>query len=82
VRTRLIIENDVAAQLRAEAQRTGRPFKDVVNECLRRGLAQHDRPQIAAVFTVKPRDMGPLQSGAALAGVAGLLERLEGPGRA
>jgi len=82
VRTSLILDNDVAAQLRAEARRTGRPFNDVVNECLRRGLAQRGRPHVAAVFTVKPRDMGPLQSGAALDGVAGLLERLEGPGRA
>jgi len=29
VRTTLTLENDVAAQLRAEARRTGRPFKKI-----------------------------------------------------
>ena len=78
----MTLENDVAAQLRAEARRTGRPFKDLVNECLRRGLAQRDHSHTATSFSVKPRDMGPLQSGVSLDNVAELLERLEGPGRA
>ena len=38
-RTTLTLEPDVAARLKAEVQRTGLTFKDVVNDVLRRGLA-------------------------------------------
>ena len=82
MRTTLTLDSDVAARLRAEARRSGRPFKDVVNECLRRGLAQRDTGRTAARFEVKPRDMGALQPGVSLDNVAELLERIEGPDRA
>lgn len=82
MRTTLTLENDVAAQLRAEMRRTGRPFKDLVNECLRRGLAQRDRADTAVTFAVKPRDLGTLQPGMSLDNISELLERIEGPARA
>jgi hypothetical protein len=78
----LTLESDVASRLRAEARRTGRPFKDLVNECLRRGLAQRDVGRVATRFSVKPRDFGRLQPGLSLDNVADLLERIEGPERA
>jgi hypothetical protein len=81
VRTTLTLESDVASRLRAEARRTGRPFKDLVNECLRRGLAQRDVARVAARFSVKPHDFGRLQPGLSLDNVADLLERIEGPDR-
>lgn len=82
MRTTLTLEKDVAARLRAEARRSGRPFKDLVNECLRRGLAQRDRTPTRAHFEVKPRNMGALQPGLSLDNVAELLERIDGLDRA
>lgn len=81
MRTTLTLEKDVAARLKAESRRTGRPFKDVVNECLRHGLAQREPVRAAARFVVKPRDFGALRPGLDLDNVAELLERVEGPER-
>lgn len=39
MRTTLTLDDDLARRLREEARRTGRPFKEVVNEAIRRGLA-------------------------------------------
>ena len=39
MRTTLTLDEDVAAKLRAEARRSGRSFRDVVNDAIRRGLA-------------------------------------------
>jgi plasmid stability protein len=80
MRTTLTLDDDVAARLKAEARRSGRPFRDVVNEMLRRGLtprspgAQRRPPFKAAV-----RDLGELKPGLSLDDVAGLLEQVEGP---
>ena len=38
VRTALTLDDDVAAKLKAAARRSGRAFRDVVNETIRRGL--------------------------------------------
>lgn len=38
MRTTLTLDDDVAAKLKAEARRTGRAFRDVVNDALRLGL--------------------------------------------
>jgi plasmid stability protein len=81
VRTTLTLENDVAARLRAEARRTGRSFKDVVNECLRYGLARPEPAPTVSHFRVRPRDLGALQPGVSPDNVAELLERVEGPDR-
>ena len=42
VRTTLSLDDDVAAKLRDLAHRRKRPFKEVVNEVLRRGLATQE----------------------------------------
>jgi hypothetical protein len=53
VRTTLTLDDDVAAQLRRLAKDTGRPFKQVVNDALRAGLASRSAasPQDAAFPT-------------------------------
>jgi hypothetical protein len=79
VRTTLILEKDVASGLKAEARRSGRSFKDVVNKCLRTGLAQRGTTRAAPRFAVEPRDMGKLRPGISLDKLADLLERTEGP---
>jgi len=79
VRTTLTIESDIAARLKAEARRSGRPFKDIVNQCLRAGLV-HERARTAAAhFTVKTRDFGATAPGLSLDNIGELLERAEGP---
>ena len=39
MRTTLTLDDDVAAKLKTESRRAGRPFKEIVNETLRAGLA-------------------------------------------
>jgi hypothetical protein len=74
-RTTLTLDDDVAARLDIEARRSGRPFRDVVNEALRRGLETRAHPER---FEVEPRPMG-LQPGFDVDCVAALLDRLDGP---
>jgi hypothetical protein len=78
VRTTLTLEGDVAARLRAEARRTGRPFKALVNEALRAGLAEKRRLQPKQRFTIKAHDFGGLRPDVSLDNIGELLERIEG----
>ena len=49
MRTTLTLDDDVFAALEQEARRTHKPFKQVVNEALRRGLGPHTaRPKTPA----------------------------------
>jgi hypothetical protein len=78
-RTTLTIEDDIAERLQQEARRTGKPFKDLVNEALRRGLAR-EAGGSRKPFRVRSRKLG-LRPGIELDDVEGLIERLEGPDR-
>ncbi len=44
MRTTLTLDDDLARELRDEARRTGRSFKEVVNEAVRRGLSAGPEP--------------------------------------
>jgi hypothetical protein len=44
MRTTLTLDKDLATALRAEARRSGRPLKSIVNETLRAGLVARKRP--------------------------------------
>jgi hypothetical protein len=79
VRTTLTLDEDVAARLKAEARRKGRPFKEVVNDALRRGLVAERTLKARAPFRVEARDLGGLRPGVSLDNVAELLEQIEGP---
>lgn len=78
MRTTLTLDDDVAARLYAEARRTGRPFKSVVNERLRMALAQNAAVQKRKPFKIKPRAMGGPTDGASYDNVGALLEEIEG----
>ncbi|HEY8368497.1 MAG TPA: BrnA antitoxin family protein [Thermodesulfobacteriota bacterium] len=78
MRTTLTLDPDVAAKLKAEARRTGKPFKTVVNEALRLGLASR-REAPAARFEVRTRDLGGLRPGLSYDNVEELLDQIEGP---
>jgi plasmid stability protein len=79
VRTTLTLDDDVAAKLRSEARRSGRSFRDVVNEAIRRGLATRETTESVERFKVETRDLGALRPGLSLDNVAELLEIVEGP---
>lgn len=77
VRTTLTLDEDVAAQLRRESRRSGRPFRELVNDALRTGLERRleRRP---APFVVRATNMG-LRKGVSLDSISQLLEQVEGP---
>lgn len=78
MRTTLTLDDDVAAKLKAAARRSGRAFKDVVNETLRRGLVTV-RPAARQPFRVRTRSLGGLRPGLDIDNIGELLEQVEGP---
>ncbi len=79
MRTTLTIDDDVAAKLRSEVRRSGRPFREVVNDTLRRGLLSRRAAAPAGPFRVVARDLGNLRAGLSLDNIGDALERIEGP---
>ena len=57
MRITFTLDNDVATALQAEARRSGRAFRDVVNDALRRGLIPAQRPRTAP-FEVAASELG------------------------
>ena len=80
MRTTLTLDDDVAAKLRAEARRSGEPFKQVVNRLIRIGLNSQKQAKALPPFKVKTRDMG-LRAGLDLDNIEELLDKIEGPFR-
>ena len=80
MRTTLTLEDDVAAKLRHEMERSGYSMKDVVNAFLRRGFDAPRDEDVAVPFTVLARPMG-LRTEVELDDISGLLEFLDGPVR-
>ena len=75
-RTTLTLEDDVAERLLEESRRTGKSFKDVVNQAIRRGI---DRtPSGLPPFKVKARPMH-AKPGIDFDHVERLIEQIEGP---
>lgn len=58
MRTTVTLEPEVAARLKTEVRRTGRPFKVVVNEALKRGLGLGGKPVRPPRFEVQPHAFG------------------------
>jgi len=81
VRTTLTLDDDVAARLQAEARRTGKAFKTVVNEHLRLALAQRRQLRSAPDLELELVDLGGPQPGLDYDNVAELLELAEGVAR-
>jgi len=77
-RTTLTLDDDVAASLQIEARRRGVPFRTVVNEAIRAGLAG-PRPT-ATRFAIEARSMG-LRPGIDLDDIEGVLDVLDGAQR-
>jgi hypothetical protein len=78
VRTTLTIDDDVAILLKRENRRSGEPFKQTVNRCLRTALSSSARKIKAKPFKVTPIDLE-LPEGIDQDKTSAILEALEGP---
>lgn len=54
MRTTLTLDADVVQLIEEEVHRARRPFKQVVNDALRRGLAPKASPRRTATYRVRP----------------------------
>jgi hypothetical protein len=80
VRTTLTLDPDVAAKLKAEVRRSGRPFKQVVNDHLRQALTARRVAGPRAPFQVRTRPLDPI-AGLSVDNVEALLDQIEGATR-
>ncbi len=74
----MTLDEDVAARLKAEVRKTGKPFKAIVNETLRDGLVRPRPGKKLPPFRVKARPMG-LRPGLNYDCIGALLEYLDDP---
>jgi hypothetical protein len=74
----LTLDDDVAARLKQEARRSGKPFRTVVNDTLRAGFLERHTQSKQPPFEVKPQDLG-LRKGLGYESIEALLEIAEGP---
>jgi len=72
------LDDDVAAKLQEQVRKSGKSFKEVVNQFLRTGLNTPDLPRTRKRFVVKPRPLG-LPPGLSYDNIEDLIEQLEGP---
>lgn len=79
MRTTITLATDVFEEARRTAGKSGRSFKDVVNDALRLGLTSMKESQPAKPYRVTPRPMG-LREGLSYDKAADLLARAEGEG--
>lgn len=75
MRTTLTLDADVAARLKEAAR--DRPFKVVVNEALRAGLATLDKPASSRPFRTRGFNLGPSLVGS-LDNIEEVITRVEG----
>ena len=76
MRTTLTLDPDVARLLAEEAHRQRKPFKQIVNEAIRKGLAPSTGEKRQAVFRVRPHRTS-LRSGIDVASFNKLADELE-----
>jgi hypothetical protein len=77
-RTTITLEDDVRAKLEAEMRKSGRSFKETVNETLRLGLLSRQKTVPSKPFKIRPKAMG-LKPGYSYDKVWELIEQVEGP---
>jgi len=77
MRTTLTIDDVTARKLKRIALETGKTYKQVVNETLRRGLAAADYREAADPYRLKPVSLGEVAAGYNLDKALALSEQLE-----
>ena len=78
MRTTLTLDEDIAQRLQAESRRTGRSFKEIVNEYLRMSLAQSRALKLMSPFRVVAADFGGPAGSGSYGNIEALLEESEG----
>jgi hypothetical protein len=78
MRTTLTLDEDIAQRLQAESRRTGRSFKETVNEHLRMSLAQSRALKLMSPFRVVAADLGGPAGSGSYDNIEALLEESEG----
>jgi hypothetical protein len=78
MRTTLTLDEDIARRLQAESRRTGRSFKEIVNEYLRIALAQSRVLKSMSPFRVAAADLGGPAGSGSYDNIEALLEESEG----
>ena len=76
MRTTLTLDTDLAAALKTEVRRSGRPLRRIVNEALRAGLAAKRAPAPRR-YRLKPVSLGGVLPGVDLDKALRLAEALE-----
>jgi hypothetical protein len=78
MRTTLTLDDDVYAKLDAEVRKSGKSYKKVVNDLLRRALLARPPVKNARAFKVRGRGLG-TRPGLNYDNIGELIEQLEGP---
>ena len=78
MRTTLILDDDIAAKLVSASRTSGKPFKEVVNATLRRGLLDVRSARQSDAFVVEPQSLGRLKAGMTLDKISAVLEEADG----
>jgi hypothetical protein len=78
IRTTITLDEDVRAKLEAEMRKSGKSFKETVNETLRVGLLSRQRVNANKPYKVRVKDLG-LKPGYSFDKPWDLLEEIEGP---
>jgi hypothetical protein len=76
-RTTITLDDDVAAKLKAAMRKSGKSFKETVNETLRTGLLQ-PQSKPAKPFKIRPKKLG-LRPGYSYDKPWDIVEAVEGP---
>ncbi len=77
MRTTISIDDDVMERARAVADKLGTPFKTIINEALRNGLDQVEKPAKQRGYKTKPHKMG-LRAGRNIDNIQELMAQIEG----
>jgi len=77
VRTTLNLDDDVLEKARKIADKSDRPFREIINEALRAGLRTVATPPDVKPYVTQARKMG-LKAGRNLDNVQELLSQIEG----
>jgi hypothetical protein len=78
-RTTITLDEDVRAKLEATMRKSGKSFKETVNETLRLGLLNPGKREKVKPFKIRARDLQ-LKPGYSYDKPWDLIEEIEGPG--
>ena len=77
-RTTITLDEDVRAKLETEMRKSGKSFKDIVNETLRLGLISRKAARNVKPYKVSAKNLG-LKPGYSFDKPWELIEEIEGP---